>query len=93
MEVVMSKADFGKTIMPYLIMALLVVGGGATAWGIFGALGNDKNSAPRQDASARSGQVLERTARGERGEAFESEHERGERGESEEHERGEKDDD
>jgi hypothetical protein len=88
----MSKADFGKTVMPYLIMALLVVGGGATAWGLFGALGNGKNSAsPRQEASAAPSPALERRAGGE---AFESEtQERGERRESEEHERGERDDD
>jgi hypothetical protein len=88
MEVVMSKADFGKTVMPYLIMALLVVGGGATAWGIFGALGNDKNSVARQDVSATSSRAPERRAAGN---AFESNHERGERGESE-HEQGERDD-
>jgi hypothetical protein len=89
----MSKADFGKTVMPYLIMALLVVGGGATAWGIFGALDSGKNSmsSSLQEASAPTGPVLERRAGGE---AFESEeHERGERRESEEHGRGERDDD
>jgi hypothetical protein len=86
----MSKADFGKTVMPYLIMALLVVGGGATAWSIFGVLGSDKNSVTRQDVSATSSRALERRAAGN---AFESKHERGERGESEEHERGERDDD
>ncbi len=83
----MSKADFGKTVMPYVVMALLVIGGGATAWGIFGALGSGKNSADsgtavdnaRQEALATPGRTLER------GEAFESEeHERGERGEREE---------
>jgi hypothetical protein len=86
----MSKADFGKTVMPYLVMALLVVGGGATAWGIFGALGNGKNSvSPSQEASVTSGPALERRAGGE---AFESEeHERREPRESEE--RGERDDD
>jgi hypothetical protein len=88
----MSKADFGKTVMPYLVMALLVVGGGATAWGIFGALGRGANAvSPRQEASAIPAPALERRAGGE---AFESEeYERGERRESEEHERGERDDD
>jgi hypothetical protein len=87
----MSKADFGKTVMPYLVMALLVVGGGATAWGIFGALGNGKNSGSPslQEASATPGPALERRAGGE---AFESEeHERGKRRESEE--RDERNDD
>ncbi len=85
------KADFGKTVMPYLIMALLVVGGGATAWGILGALDSDKNSVNRQEASATPAPALGRRVAGE---AFESEeHERGERRESEEHKRGERDDD
>jgi hypothetical protein len=87
----MSKADFSKTVMPYVVMALLVIGGGATAWGIFGALGSGKNSAAsrttvnssRQEAAATPGKSLER------GEAFESE----EREEGVRHERGERDDD
>ncbi len=88
----MLKADFGKTVMPYLILALLVVGGGATAWGIFGALSRGTNAvSPRQEVSATPGPALERRAGGEASEL--EEHERGERGESEEHKRGERDED